>query len=99
VLEVVMAEQIATTENHRSRRGGFSYRIRLFLYITMGVCAALVLPGAAYVTAIVLGAGSGLFVIIGPLILMQFLLILLIPSLRRKLLQSGRRISDVNRAV
>jgi uncharacterized oligopeptide transporter (OPT) family protein len=83
-----MADQIETPKLHRScGRGGFSFRLRLLLYITMGVCAVLGIPGLMYPVAWIVSP----WFVLAPLILLQFLFILLVPPLRHRLLQKSNR--------
>jgi hypothetical protein len=71
----------AVRESPRGRV--FRFRTRHLLYITFAVCAALGIPGLMYAAIWIVGP----WLLLGPLMLVQFLFILLIPPLRHRLLE------------
>jgi fatty acid desaturase len=85
-----MADDQLHEDAHRQLGGQpIRFRTRHVLYIVTIVCALLGIPGWLYIAGIVIGPWFLFIVVVGPLLLMQFLFVLLIPPLRHKLLERG----------
>jgi hypothetical protein len=70
------------------------FRTRHVLYIMTVACLLLGIPGWMYIAGIVVGPLFLFILVVGPLFLMQFLFVLLVPTLRHKLLRSKSPVRD-----
>jgi hypothetical protein len=64
------------------------FRTRHTIYLITVTCVLLAIPGGMFVVGVVVAPWIWFFLIICPLVMMQFLFVLLVPVLRRKLLDS-----------
>ena len=79
------------TENSIDQSGNrpIRFRTRHIFYLLTVLCVIMGIPGGLFVVGVVVAPWLWFFFIIGPLMSLQFLFILLIPPLRRKLLRPG----------
>jgi hypothetical protein len=84
------------SENPSERFGNRPIRFgtRHILYLSTVLCVLMGIPGGLYVVGVIVAPWVWFLFIIGPLIFLQLLFILLIPPLRRRLLQRGSSLSD-----
>jgi hypothetical protein len=80
-----MADQILNDETTRQLGGPMRFRTRHVFYLLTVACLLLGVPGWMYVAGVVVGPWIFFILTVGPLMLMQFVFILLIPPLRRRL--------------
>jgi hypothetical protein len=92
-----MADEQLNDEPTRQLGGPVRFRTRHVFYLLTVACLLLGVPGWMYVAGVIVGPWLFFILIVGPLILMQFAFIQLIPPLRRKLFPRGNSIADRQR--
>lgn len=95
VVEEQMADEQLNEDAYRQLGGRpIRFRTRHIFYVVTVACALLGIPGWMYIAGVVIGPWLFFILFVGPLILLQFVFVLLIPPLRHKLLQSKNSVSD-----
>jgi membrane protein implicated in regulation of membrane protease activity len=81
-------KQSIETANGEPNYRPVQFQTRHIICLITATCILLGIPGGMFVVGVVVAPWIWFFLIICPLILIQFLFVLLVPALRRRLLPS-----------